>query len=35
MKGRDEGPKEWPTHLMAPDMGGKTSIDSTSSFTLV
>jgi len=33
MKGRVEGPKECPTHLTIPEMGGKTSMDSTSSLT--
>lgn len=35
MKGRDDGPKECPTHLTKPEIGGNTSIDSTSSLTLV
>lgn len=35
MKGREDGPKECPTHLTNPEMGGNTSIASTSSLTLV
>lgn len=34
MNGSEAGPKECPTHLTTPEMGGSTSIFSTSSLTL-
>lgn len=33
MNGKEDGPNEWPTHLMTPEIGGKTYVDSISSLT--
>jgi len=33
INGSEDGPNECPTHLIIPEMGGKTSVDSISSLT--